>query len=151
MAFTEVVADLFDQEATHLVCPINCIGAFGRGVAQAVKHRWPGVYADYRASVATLVRWPRTLIHAYPTADGPSIVLVPTKIDWRYPSPQWLVEENIRNLAGWCLLNQIPSLAMPAIGCGSQTGQLSYEDVVKPLLNEVFDKHPTQVTLCLLG
>lgn len=151
MAFTEVTGDLFDQEATHLVCPINCVGAFGKGVAEAVKARWPDVFKQYRSAIGQLVRWPCHLIHAFETTDGPSVVLVPTKIDWRAPSPKWLVEENIRNLAGWCLVNQVSSLAMPAIGCGSWTGQLSYEEDVKPLLVEVFDNHPTQVTLCLLG
>lgn len=48
-----VEGNVFDQlrPGDIFVHGCNCMGAFGRGVAQDVKHKWPEAYHAYKSSV----------------------------------------------------------------------------------------------------
>jgi O-acetyl-ADP-ribose deacetylase (regulator of RNase III) len=76
------------DQAVALVNPVNCVGVMGKGLALAVRKRWPENFRAYRSACAAgKVRIGAP--HVYETLSGTHprvIVNLPTKIHWRDPS-----------------------------------------------------------------
>lgn len=111
MSLIETSGDLWSYVGTHrIIVPTNTLGVMGAGLARQAKEKYPGIQDAYQKTLATLSD------RTQPTGleDYPDLLLVPTKIHYRDPSPLSLVITNIRRLA---LLGGGP-YAMPEIGCG---------------------------------
>ena len=126
------------SECHTLVCPINVVGAMGKGLALQMARRYPGLMNFY------LKHYPRTdtpaadkvyQIERFTTKCGKQILLVPTKSHWRDSShPMWILK-NLQSLVDNWFEWDIRSLAIPALGCGE--GGLSW-DTVRPMMEEAF-------------
>jgi len=119
----EGFGNLLDAKDHTQLCPINAVGAMGKGLALTMRRAYPELHVHYRdmyhpqfspikdayarASLLTVVK-----VHAV------SILLFCTKVDWHDPSPAELVEGNLQRLAvQWKELG-IERLALPLIGSG---------------------------------
>lgn len=123
--------DLLSSSCKTLVNPVNCVGVMGAGLAAAFRERYPRMYTDYANRCHRRAVRPG-VPYLYARGDD-SILLFPTKTDWRLPSQLRYVVDGlnlfVKAYAGWGL----ESVAFPALGCGC--GGLSWT-VVRPLMAE---------------
>ncbi len=143
--------DMFFSEMKVFTISVNTVGIMGKGLASRAKYQFPDVYVLYqdlcrqkklKMGVPFLhkreVNFIKTLMEdneilaedneALTTENGERwFLLFPTKVHWKYKSPLKGIEEGMQ----WLLRNYkalgIPSLALPALGCG--LGGLDWRDV----------------------
>src|SRR5437868_6771106 len=117
--------DIFDSKAHVIVNTVNCEGVRGKGLALAVKERYPAMFAVYQQDCKT-----RKLRIGRPTlykASTPWILNFPTKDHWRPPSKLEYLEKGLEYLAANYQRAGIQSIAFPKLG--AQNGKLSWDDV----------------------
>lgn len=141
MTIEQKTLNIFDADVGVIVIPVNTDGAMGKGLALQFKWRHVEVFERYcrickQKSLDVLQLLPMRL------ENGQVAIMFPTKKLWWDPSKIEWVESNIKKLAQWCAEKNIESLAIPPVGCGE--GGLDF-DVVRDLLFDAFDDHPTKV------
>lgn len=108
-----VEGNIFATKATEIVCPVNCRGAMGKGLAKQFSERFPGledVYKELCDVGAIKLGAPYRV-----ETSSVGIWLFPTKDDWRERSKLGWVAFGL----GW--MSRFPttaSIAFPALGCG---------------------------------
>jgi len=142
----ETHGDLFESKASVLLCPVNSVGAMGKGLAKTFRDKHPDFYYRAKQQVRVNKFHKDTLMLFQPHGASYRIVAAPTKIHWANPSPPELVEATIKRLAWLGEHKKILSLAMPALGCGE--GQLSYEQV-REWIYRYLDPNPMDVEIWL--
>ena len=128
MPITTKRGSIFDSKAQVLVCPVNCVGVMGKGLAKEFDKKFPEFGIDYRrfcksghAKPGKTV-WIRGLYAAF------------TKDNWRNPSRIEWVADCLRGFEGRAYSDRLTSIAIPQLGCGC--GGLDWADV-EPL----YEKH----------
>jgi O-acetyl-ADP-ribose deacetylase (regulator of RNase III) len=125
---------VFDSNARTLVNPVNCVGVMGKGLALAIKNRYPEVFDKYVIAcesgnmgigklqlVKMKDRW---------------ILNFPTKKHWRGASKLEYIEAGLKKFVKTYRRRQITSVAFPPLGCGH--GGLKW-DVVEPLIRRYLE------------
>jgi O-acetyl-ADP-ribose deacetylase (regulator of RNase III) len=134
--------DIFEvRQAEALVNPTNCVGVMGRGVALAMKNRFPWCFGPYRQACAAGTHRPGTILWVPNPGEGwpRGIVHLPTKRHWRQPSVIGDVRSGVEALVTWADHEAIRSVAVPALGCG--LGGLEW-DQVRSLMGLAFAPSP---------
>lgn len=118
---------------------VNLTGALGSGLANRVAKAWPGCVDPYRQALedgtlkeGTVVSWLKP--------DGGFIFQVPTKRDWRDPSPLELIEASIKALIAHCRTLGTTELHAVRLGCGP--GGLDWKSQVEPILRRCLGNYP---------
>lgn len=127
--------DLFLDDAHALVNTVNTVGVMGKGIALAFKNHFPHNYELYRQACqhGALTIGKLLVVEDQSLLLGKRIIInLPTKAHWRNPSTCQFVADGMAALRRWLIDNAVPSLAMPAPGCGS--GGLNWEKV-KPIVH----------------
>lgn len=119
MPITTKHGSIFDSRAKVLVCPVNCVGVMGKGLALEFKKRF-----------TESCRWYITACHANCMEPGcvlaeSNIRFAATKKHWRNPSRLEWVEECLIALTDDVKAGR--SIALPQLGCGC--GGLDWADV----------------------
>lgn len=134
MPITYKHGSIFDSEADVLVCPVNCVGVMGKGLALEFKRRFPRESAqflsDYRRGWGISpgnIAW-------YCKRIG----MAATKDHWRDPSKTEWVEDCLKAIVHYQSLRKrrrqpLNSIAIPQLGCGC--GGLDWKDV-EPLYHK---------------
>jgi len=139
----ETTGDIFASGAEALVNTVNCVSVMGKGIALAVKRRFPKVYADYRyACEVGLVAPGHIFISAtglWPPEGPRFVVNLPTKRHWREPSRLDDVRAGLVSLVKVLPTLGVISVAVPALGCAN--GGLAWNDV-RPLILEALEALP---------
>jgi len=129
---------LEDTEAKCLVNPVNCVGVMGKGLALAFKKQFPSMFIFYKNICDTGHLKPGRCVVWKNFQSPQSILLFPTKSDWRRPSEIPDIEAGLKHfvsLIGTDILNsEINPIAFPKLGCG--LGGLDWEYEIKPLMEE---------------
>jgi O-acetyl-ADP-ribose deacetylase (regulator of RNase III) len=135
----EVIGDITDSSADCIVSAANCVGVMGKGVAKAIKSKFPWSFPHYKSVCERKGLQPGGLLaltlKVYPLEDVQTIIHLATKEHWRNPSKLEWVVSGCNKLKQFLEMNQIKSVAIPRLGCG--LGGLSW-DIVKPEMEEVF-------------
>jgi len=123
MPVIETTGDIFRSGCDALVCPVNCEGVMGAGLAKVFKSEYPKFYAYYKAQCAVgLLNVPtRPVIVYYDYLGAVTLVALATKDTWRDPSKYEYVEKGIKELAKAIIYHKLESVAIPALGCGLGT------------------------------
>lgn len=130
--------DIFSVDADIYVNTVNCVGIMGKGVALAVKTRYPSIMIPYQRACREKVLRPGRLF-GFNASDGKIIIGIATKDHWRDPSRYQWIEHGLSNLAG-CLMGYPGCrVVIPPLGCGN--GQLDW-NVVKPMINNALAEMP---------
>jgi len=126
---TYTTGNLLEAEAEALVNAVNTVGVMGKGIALAFKKRFPANMAAYaKACKAGEVQTGRMFITETGELLGPRwIINFPTKQHWRDPSRLIWIETGLADLRHFIEQNQVDSIALPALGCGS--GGLAWVEV----------------------
>ena len=131
--------DIFDSYAEALVCPVNCEGVMGKGLAKEFKRVFPENYRLYRNYCLDNRLSPG---HIFATDRGRDqvprfIVNFPTKNKWRSKSFNADIKHGLDALQSHILGRMIKSIAIPALGCGLGGLDWSY---VKFLIQTMSDQ-----------
>lgn len=124
MPLTIKHGSIFDSTAEVLVCPVNCVGVMGKGLALEFKRRFPDECAEYFTACSARNMGPGGVLKA------DRIAFVATKDHWRFPSNIIYVKHCLINIAGWVkgeITWDCDSIALPQLGCGC--GGLDWADV----------------------
>lgn len=122
---------MFDVGADVLICPVNCVGVMGKGLALEFKKRFPEYAADYalgcrHGSIIPGALRSFTLVSTKHRAHPKVILSFPTKDHWRRPSNlEWIVAgmnylvRGINAIGISQYASSYPGgIAIPALGCG---------------------------------
>ena len=114
--------DIFKSKCEALVNPVNTKGVMGKGLALAFKTKYPAHFANYQRACKSGEMTTEKVL-AYQEKNGPMIICLATKADWRDSSK---IANQIKALG-------IRSVAIPKLGCG--LGGLDWNKV-RPLIVE---------------
>lgn len=87
----------------------------GRGIALGCKQRYPSIYRHYHERCKQGLVAGDSLL-SYCVSEERRILLFPTKLDWKDPSPPELIIHNLGKLAANYAALKITSLALPPLG-----------------------------------
>jgi hypothetical protein len=110
----------------------------GRGIAAQAKQLYPDLPDQLGTVIREAERHPYVFTYTSPTGTEPWLIMFPTKLHWRDPSPLWLVKQSVCQLMD--LLDQFDWLApvlLPRPGVGN--GKLDWE-LVKATIAPILDK-----------
>ena len=140
--------NLLESDADALVNTVNTVGIMGKGIALQFKNAFPTNYTTYVNACKRLeVTLGRMFVHDRGHHAQPRwIVNFPTKGHWRSRSRIHHIEAGLTDLRQVISEVGIPSIAIPALGCGH--GGLEWTDV-RPLIKEKLDDLQTKVLLYL--
>lgn len=124
--------DIFNTKCEALVNPVNTKGVMGKGLALAFKNKYPAHFENYkRACQSGEMTTDKVL--AYQEINGPMIICLATKTDWRDSSKIEYVSAGLDDLANQIKALGVRSIAIPKLGCG--LGGLDWNRV-RPLIVE---------------
>lgn len=124
--------DIFKSQCEALVNPVNIKGVMGKGLALAFKTKYPAHFANYqRACKSGKMATDKVL--AYQEKNGPMIICLATKDDWKDSSKIEYVSAGLDDLVKQIETLGIRSVAIPKLGCG--LGGLDWNKV-RPLIVE---------------
>lgn len=116
---------IFDSQADVLVCPVNCVGVMGKGLALEFKRRYPELLKRYQ------IECEAGALHGggaeWLWCAGVPVIVAATKNHWREPSNMRYVQNCIRAIRGIIAGRRLQSIAIPQLGCGC--GGLDWADV----------------------
>lgn len=133
---TYLKGDILHAEAEAVVCPVNCVGVMGAGLALQFRDRFPDYYKAYKEACRSRdgpLRIGRVWVYgAMPYAisypDNPyHIISFPTKRHYRDQSNILHIQSGLISLQATTIKLRLRSIAIPPIGCG--LGGLDYERV----------------------
>jgi O-acetyl-ADP-ribose deacetylase (regulator of RNase III) len=133
--------NLLNSAAQALVNTVNCDGYMGKGIALQFKQAFPNNYRKYHnACKRGDVQPGKMFVVEEQIETGIKIIInFPTKRNWREKSRLEDIESGLLDLAKVIQEKNIPSIAIPPLGCG--LGGLKWE-VVKPLIEKTFAELP---------
>lgn len=136
--------DLFKVQANTKVVTINLKGAMGAGVAKTARDTIPGLYKHY-LKMYPQIKPDQFILYRH---EEINYLLVPTKLDWRNPSPRDLVIHNLNRLVIMSnRTREFGTIALPPLGCGN--GGLSWEEDIKYAYMALMTFVPSQFIVCL--
>ena len=124
--------DIFNTECEALVNPVNIKGIMGKGLALAFKTKYPAHFENYKRACKSGEMTTEKVL-AYQEINGPMIICLATKDDWRDSSKMEYVSAGLDDLAKQIETLGIISVAIPKLGCG--LGGLDWNKV-RPLIVE---------------
>ena len=111
--------DLFTSSAAALVNPVNCVGVMGAGLALEFKRRFPAAFVDYQAACRSgALRIGKGRVSPSGVPCPLWVIHFPTKNHFRNPSRLEYIEQGLIDLARVIEERELPSAALPALGCG---------------------------------
>ena len=122
--------NIFDSGADVLVCPVNCVGVMGAGLAKQFAKRMPWVERDYKQGCVDTPMKPGDGIWLE-YEDHPGVLCLATKGHWRYPSYFEWIDRGLSTIRDLLTTEPITSIAIPPLGCG--LGGLDWSEI-KPLI-----------------
>lgn len=141
-----VGGSLFDSGATGVIGSVNTVGVMGAGVALAISQRYPQIIEPYLEAVRERGKFGigkalylplRDLILTLESDIGKTVILLPTKGDWRVNSSLEVIELALKALVRTYRQYDISSLSTPALGCSM--GGLDWKRV-KPMVEDYFGR-----------
>ena len=128
MPITTKHGSIFDSRAQVLVCPVNCVGVMGKGLALEFKRRFP-IASKWHIKECKGGR----ILPGSVTANRRGLLFAATKDDWRNPSKIEWVNACLVRLVIRANYKDFQSIALPQLGCGC--GGLDWADV-EPLVEK---------------
>lgn len=126
--------NIINVKADALVNSVNLVGVMGKGVALAIKEAFPENYKLYKkACESGEIAIGKVFITETGQLFPRYIINFPTKKHWRNPSKYSWIEQGLISLKEWLDENNVDSIAIPPLGCGS--GKLDWNIVKKMILN----------------
>ena len=139
MGISSKIGDITLATEDCIISAANTVGVMGKGVAKAIKTRFPWSYLPYKNACANNELKPGEIFVVKienSKENLPVIIHAATKKHWRNKSKiEWVIC-CFKNLRIYAEKNQCRSMAIPKLGCG--LGGLDWE-VVEKEIKSTFD------------
>lgn len=125
--------DLLSIDHGILVQQVNCRGAMGRGLALAIRQKWPQVYLKYREAYRQR-QWQLGRIQLVRITDQLYVCNLAGQDHWgtdRQQTDYLALRVGFRRLHKWAFEHYLPVYAPWLFGCGLAGGDWS---VVQPMI-----------------
>lgn len=141
---TYLTGDILDSKAYALINPVNLQGRMGKGLAKDFKARYPANYEAYvKACEKSYIGIGRLFYFEENELWGKRLIInFATKRHWGNKSEYNYIASGLNALKKAIIAKQIPSIAMPALGCGN--GGLDW-DRVKTFIEYWLADSPAQI------
>lgn len=134
---------IFESGAEALVCPVNCVGVMGAGLAKEFKRRYPLMFQEYKDWCDTgLMEIGYGEMFCEGLLSNPNFRYIygfPTKGHWKEKSTLEIISSGLPRLVEFLRDFKYTSIAIPALGCG--LGGLEWNDV-RPMIEDAFKDLP---------
>lgn len=133
-----ITANIFESNAQAIINTVNTDGVMGKGIALQFKKSFPNNYKAYvKACKNESIAIGKLFVFKdYNTTIGEKIIInFPTKKSWRNPSEYNFIEEGLDDLIKIISINNITSIAIPALGAGN--GGLVWEKVKEIIVRKL--------------
>ena len=132
-----VHGNIFESKAKVITNPVNTVGVMGAGLALQFKQKYPNMFNMYQVACDNNLLTIGKLMLIKETDH--TILLFPTKKDWRDPSQLSYIEAGLRKFVSMYEQKGVTSVAFSKLGCG--LGGLKWE-VVKPIMEKYLKPLP---------
>jgi|HubBroStandDraft_1064217.scaffolds.fasta_scaffold00037_54 O-acetyl-ADP-ribose deacetylase (regulator of RNase III) len=137
---TYVRTSILDSRAQTVTNTVNTVGVMGKGLASAMKQRYPEMFKGYsRLCAEKKLHIGQLWLWKAPTRW---ILNFPTKKHWRNPSKLYYIEAGLQKFVSEYERRGIWEIAFPRLGCGN--GNLDWGDV-RPLMERYLSNLPIQI------
>jgi O-acetyl-ADP-ribose deacetylase (regulator of RNase III) len=137
---TYIHTSILDSKAQTVTNTVNTVGVMGKGLASAMKRRYPDMYREY-AKLCASHRFDVGQLWLWKTSNQ-WILNFPTKRHWRNPSKLSYIEAGLQKFVQEYERRGIWEISFPRLGCGN--GNLDWADV-RPLMERYLANLPVQV------
>lgn len=139
--------NIFDGRNQAIVCPVNCYGVMGKGLALQFKHKYPDMYVQYKnVCIKRRLFVGDTMLWINDDGKQPEyIILFPTKLHWRMKSEYRYIQSGLKALKRTIQNLEIISIGVPALGCG--LGGLDFDNVLEMIQDELYDLQNIKITI----
>ena len=141
LPFEYACSDITEYDSSCIVNTVNCVGVMGKGVAKAVKKKYPWSVFPYVECCKNNLLSPGDILPVSLTVESkgelihyPTIIHAATKNHWRRKSKLEWVESCLSRINEYVTINQIKSLSIPKLGCG--LGGLEWK-----IVEELYDQY----------
>lgn len=142
MPFVDRAGNLFNTECEALVNAVNCVGVMGAGIAKSFRTQFPDMYCHYKTQCARgRLQLGQVLVWSHEEYDDMKVISFPTM---HYPGEAAsldTIRDTMKPLRDAIVLHDIPSVAIPALGCG--IGGLDWQDVRSVIVTGLADLEST--------
>ncbi len=108
--------NIFDSDKDVLVCPVNCYGVMGKGLALQFKQFYPEMYLKYKDICQQGLLIPGKLWKGNGLTKD--VLCFPTKLGWWKPSTEEYIEAGLEKFVNTYKSKNIESIAFPLLGAG---------------------------------
>lgn len=126
-----VKQNIFDSKKDMIVCPVNCNGVMGKGLALQFKKLYPEMFERYKDICKHGLLIPGRLWTWYCNDNRKNVLCFPTKQNWWQPSKMEYIVNGLRKFVESYKSHQIYSIAFPLLGAGC--GQLDKKEVLEEM------------------
>lgn len=147
MAIEITSKNIFDTDKDMIVCPVNCLGVMGKGLALQFKKAFPDMFEHYRQickqdllAIGKLLIWNGEGV----TKD---VLCFPTKHYWWRPSKVEYIEQGLEKFVNTYKSKNIKSIAFPLLGAGC--GQLDNDEVLKIMEKWLSKCEDCNIEICI--
>ncbi len=125
MIIQKVKGNALEGSEQTITCTVNCVGVMGKGIAKAIKDKYPSVYKQYKKLYRERLLDLKTFHLITPEEDPDKrVLLFPTKDHWMMHSKKEQIVYMLEKLSKEWKEMGIESLAMVPVGCSN--GGLEY-------------------------
>lgn len=147
MAIEITYRNIFDSDKDMIVCPVNCLGVMGKGLALEFKKAFPDMFEQYRQickqdllAIGKLLIWRGKGVNK-------DILCFPTKHYWWRPSKMEYIEQGLEKFVNTYKSKNIHSIAFPLLGAGC--GQLDNDEVLKIMEKWLSKCEDCNIEICI--
>ena len=147
MAIEITYRNIFDSDKDMIVCPVNCLGVMGKGLALEFKKAFPDMFEHYRQickqdllAIGKLLIWRGKGVNK-------DVLCFPTKHYWWRPSKMEYIEQGLEKFVNTYKRKNIQSIAFPLLGAGC--GQLDNDEVLKIMEKWLSKCEDCNIEICI--
>lgn len=121
-------ASIFQSSAQLWLCPVNCVGVMGAGLARQFENRLAVYCEDYHAMCDVRLLEPGGVVWSHGDDPDLTVGFIATKDHWKQPSEIEWIGQSLAIVEYYIEEFGIESVAVPALGAG--LGGLEYPKVL---------------------
>lgn len=138
--------NILTSDKLMLVCPVNCNGVMGKGLALQFKQQYPDMFQKYKSICQNnLLNIGKLWIYKNDNYKH-QILCFPTKLNWWQPSKVEYVTEGLQKFVDTYKNKNIASISFPLLGTGC--GGLNNKEILSIMTDYLNKCNDCDIEIC---
>lgn len=138
--------DIFSTDKLMLVCPVNCNGVMGKGLALQFKQQYHDMFQKYKTICQNnLLNIGKLWIYKNDNYQH-QILCFPTKFNWWQPSKVEYITEGLQKFVDTYKEKNIISISFPLLGTGC--GGLNNQEILSIMTDYLNKCNDCDIEIC---